>query len=69
MVEMSYETAAFSRAHPTPRLGALGANLVVSQIDVSDGRIDLQRLRQGLEAATDQGWGLDFRALPAKPHL
>ena len=56
-------------AEPTPHagLGALGANLVVTQIDVRDGRVLLQRLSQGLEAATDQCWRLDFRALPSKP--
>ena len=44
----------FGGAHPTPGLGTLGANLVVSQIDVCDGCIDPKRLSQGLEAATDQ---------------
>ena len=57
----------FCGAHPTPGLGALSANLVASQINGRDGRIDLQRLGQRLEAVTDQGWCLDFRALPAKP--
>ena len=52
--------AAFSGAHHTPGLGTLGANLVVLQIDVRDGLVDLQCLGQGLEAATDQGWRLDF---------
>ena len=42
----------------TTGLGALVADLVVPQIDVRDGRICLQRLAQGLEAATDQGWHL-----------
>ena len=44
-------------AEPTPHtgLGALGANLVVIQMDVRDGPVFLQRLGQGLEAATDQG--------------
>ena len=46
----------FCVAHHTPGLGALGANLVVGQTDVCDGRIYLQCLGQGLEAATDQGW-------------
>ena len=50
-------------AHPTPGLGPFIANLVAKQRYVGDGRIDLQRLRQGLEAATDQGWCLDFKAL------
>ena len=58
----------FCGAHPTPGLGPFVANHVVVQIDCGDGRIDLERLGQGLEAATDQGWCLDFRALPAKPH-
>ena len=50
-------------AEPTPHagLGALGANLVVKQIDVRDGVVFLQRLGQGLEAATDQGWHLESR--------
>ena len=56
----------FCGAHPTPGLGPFVANLVVKQIYVCDGRINLQRLGQGLEAATDQGWGLDFTALPSK---
>ena len=46
---------AFSGTHPTPGLGALGANLVVIQIDVCDGLVNLEPLGQGLEAATDQG--------------
>ena len=42
---------------PTPHagLGALGTNPVVIQIDMCDGRIFLQGLSQGLEAATDPG--------------
>ena len=51
----------FCEAHHTPGLGTLGANLVVLQIDVRDGLVDLQCLGQGLEAATDQGWRLDFK--------
>ena len=43
----------FYGAHHTPGLGPLGANLAMSQIDVRDGRIYLQCLGQGLEAATD----------------
>ena len=56
-------------AEPTPDagLGTLGANVGHAQIDVRDGVVFLQRLGQGLEAATDQGWHLDFRALPSKP--
>jgi len=46
----------FCEAHRTPGLGPLGTNLVVFQIDICDGRVYLQRLGQGLEAATDQGW-------------
>ena len=44
-------------AEPTPHAGlaALGANLVAAQIDARDGLVFLQPLRQGLEAATDQG--------------
>ena len=55
-------------AKPTPHagLGTLGANLVVTQIDVHDGLVFLERLGQGLEAATDQGWCSDFGALPFK---
>ena len=52
---------------PTPGLGALGANVVLRQIDGRDGRIFLQRLSQGLEAAADQGWRLDFSSLPSNP--
>ena len=46
----------FCETHRTPGLGALSANLVVIQLDICDGRVCLQRLGQGLEAATDQGW-------------
>ena len=42
----------------TPGLGALGTNLVTTQINVRDGRVCLQRLGQGLETETDQGWRL-----------
>ena len=49
---------AFNRAHHTPGLGALVANVGRSQIDVRNGRVCLQCLGQGLEAATDQGWHL-----------
>ena len=48
----------------TPGLGALVANLEVIQIDGRDGCVFLQRLGQGLEAATDQGWRQDLKALP-----
>ena len=46
----------FCEAHRAPGLGALGTYLLVIQIDICDGRVYLQRLGQGLEAATDQGW-------------
>ena len=42
----------------TPGLGPLGANLVASQINLRDGRVCLQRLGQGLETETEQGWRL-----------
>ena len=48
----------FCVAHHTPGLGPLGANLVAVQIDFCDGRVYLQCLGQGLEAATDEGWRL-----------
>ena len=51
----------FSGAHHTPGLGALGTNLVLSQIDVRDGLVDFKCLGQGLEAATGQGWRPDFK--------
>ena len=57
----------FCAAHPTQGLGALSANCVTLQTNGYEGRIDLQRLGQGLEAATHQGRRLDFRALSAKP--
>ena len=50
--------AAFCGARHTPGLGALGTNLVLSQIDVRDGLVDFKCLGQGLEAATGQGWCL-----------
>ena len=57
----------FCGAQHTPGLGTLSANDVPSPLNARDGRIDLQRLGQSLEAATDQGWCLDSRALPATP--
>ena len=55
-------------AKPTPPgLGALGANPAASEINVRDGLVFLQRLGQGLEPATEQGWRLDFSALPSNP--
>ena len=50
--------AAFTGAGHTPGLGPLGTNFVDSQSDVSDGLVYLQRLGQGLEKETDQGWRL-----------
>ena len=43
-------------AEPTPHagLGALLPNFVGMQVDARDGLVNLQRLGQGLEAATDQ---------------
>ena len=51
----------FCGAHHTPGLGALVTNLVVPQNDVRDGLVDFKSLGQGLEAATGQGWRLDFK--------
>ena len=48
--------SAILRSRQTPGLGALGANLDVVQSDVRDALVDFKCLRQGLEAATDQGW-------------
>ena len=42
--------------------GALGTYLLVIQIDICDGRVYLQRLGQGLEAATDQGFQSEQKA-------
>ena len=56
--EMPQHSAILRSPSHTPGLGPLGFNLVVSQIDVLDGRVYLQCLGQGLEAATDQGWRL-----------
>ena len=53
--------AAFNGDNRTPGLGTLGTNVVVFPVDVHDGLVDLQCLGQGLEAATDQGWRLDFK--------
>ena len=57
----------FCGAHPTPGLGTLSTNVVARQLDVRDGLVCLQRLSQGLEAATDQGWRPDLKALPSNP--
>ena len=54
----SWHAAAFNRENRTPGLGPLVANLVVIQIDDRDGRVYLQRLGQGLETETEQGWRL-----------
>jgi hypothetical protein len=53
---MPQHSRVFSSAHNTPGLGALGANLFAAQNDFCDGRVYLQCLGQGLEAATDQGF-------------
>ena len=50
--------AAFNGDNRTPGLGALGTNRVVCQLNVRDGRVCRQRLGQGLETETDQGWRL-----------
>ena len=39
--------------------------MVVQQINVRDGLVYLEPLGQGLEAATNQGWRLDFCAFQA----
>ena len=57
--------AAFNGAHHTPGLGTHVANMVVQQINVRDGLVYLEPLGQGLEAATNQGWRLDFCAFQA----
>ena len=61
----SVHAAAFSGAHHTAGLGALGPNMVECQIDVRDGLVLLQHLDQGLEAAMDQGWRPNF--WPSRP--
>jgi len=58
----SRHAAAFSRAHQTPGLGPLGANMLVRRTDPCEGRVYLQRLGQGLEAATDQGFQSEQKA-------
>ena len=58
---MQQHSAILRRPSHTPGLGALGTNVVVFPVDVRDGLVDLQCLGQGLEAATDQGWRLDFK--------
>ena len=67
----SRHAAAFSEnsAETTPHqaLAPSALNVVPNQINARDGRIDLERLGQRLEAATDQGWCLNFRALLEKP--
>ena len=55
---MQQHSAILRRPSHTRRLGPLGANLVPRQIDVRDGRVCLQRLGQGLETETEQGWRL-----------
>ena len=56
--DMPQHSAILRSPSHTPGLGALVANVVFSQIDVRDGRVCLQRLGQGLETETDQGWRL-----------
>ena len=56
--DMPQHSAILRRPSHTPGLGALVTNLVESQIDVLDGRVCPQRLGQGLETETDQGWRL-----------
>ena len=56
--DMPQHSAILRSPSHTPGLGALVANLVVSQTDFCDGRVCLQRLGQGLETETDQGWRL-----------
>ena len=57
--DMPQHSAILRSPSHTPGLGTLSANLVFSQIDVRDGRVCLQRLGQGLETETDQGWRLN----------
>ena len=56
--DMPQHSAILRSPSHTPGLGTLVTNLVVVQIDVRDGRVCLQRLGQGLETETDQGWRL-----------
>ena len=56
--DMPQHSAILRSPSHTPGLGALGTNVVGNQADACDGRVYLQRLGQGLEAATDQGWRL-----------
>ena len=56
--DMPQHSAILRSPSHTPGLDPLVANLVISQIDARDGRIYLQCLGKGLEAATDQGWRL-----------
>ena len=53
---MQQHSAILRSPSHTPGLGPLGANLVVCQINLRDGRVYLQCLCQALEAATDQGF-------------
>ena len=56
--DMPQHSAILRSPSHTPGLGALGANDVGIQTDARDGRVCLQRLGQGLETETDQGWRL-----------
>ena len=51
----SIRAATFNEDNRTPGLGTVSTNLVTLHIHVRDGRIFLQHLGQGLEAATDPG--------------
>ena len=51
----SIRAATFNEDNRTPGLGTVCTNLIASQNHVRDGLVDLQRLSQGLEAATDPG--------------
>ena len=56
--DMPQHSAILRSPSHTPGLGALGTNVVGKQTDARDGRVCLQRLGQGLETETDQGWRL-----------
>ena len=56
--DMPQHSAILRSPSHRPGLGAVGTNLVPGQIDARDGRVCLQRLGQGLETETDQGWRL-----------
>ena len=56
--DMPQHSAILRSPSHTPGLGPLVTDPVVSQIDARDGGVCLQRLGQGLETETDQGWRL-----------